>query len=245
MITEQTVREAFRWPCAEELSGESFEGNLYRDDKLVKQLERLVTEGRAWTPISGATKRTLATSKINQEVEAQNGHLQRLVASGIIQAVQPLSNNEFPLDPTGDGDKRIIGTSSNILYLIDHTPDFIKCFHEAFPHINVSLLSKLLNEGIGTFVYISNSIDAGGRAFKGDPFTGQAAAYSRIFGWDMIGKRERNFVAYYPNQLTSQFFTVAGAAPSAKGVKMLRQETALIIAHNGVCLKPQPWEVIA
>lgn len=245
MISAQDVRNAFLWPNAKELLGVSFRGTLYRNDKLVRRLERLVTEGQAWTPISGATKRTWSTSKIHGEIEAQNRHLLRLINSNVIRSAQPLELIEFPLDPTGDGDSRIIGTSSNILYLIDSTYDFVKCFSEAFSKESAKSLSELLEEDIGTFVYISNSIEAGGRAFKGDPFTGQAAAYSRIFGWDIMGQKERNFIAYYPNQLLSQFFTEAGSPPSAKGVKMLRQEAALIIANNGLCLQPQRWEVVS
>lgn len=244
MISTQDVRTAFLWPNAMELSGVSFQGTLYRSDKLVRQLERLVTEGHAWTPISGATKRTWSTSKIHGEIEAQNKHLLQLIDSNVIRPVQPLSLADFPLDPTGDGDSRIIGTSSNILYLVDSSDDFIKCFSEAFSNESPESLSELLEEDIGAFVYISNSIEAGGRAFKGDPFTGQAAAYSRIFGWDITGQKERNFIAYYPNQLLSQFFTTAGFPPSAKGVKMLRQEATLIIANNGLCLLPQKWEVV-
>ena len=244
MITEQIVREAFRWPLAKELAGESFKGTLYRQDRLVERLEKLVSEGRTWTPISGATKRTLATRNINSEIDAQNAHLQRLLSSGNLTGVEPLDLDEFPLDPKGDGDSRIIATSSTILYLIDETTDFVECFREAFPHQAVGWVSKMLDQDIGTFVYISNSVDAGGRAFKGDPFTGQAAAYSRIFGWDMAGEKERNFVAYYPNQLISQFLMTSGSAPDAKGTKMLRREASLIITHKGVCLNPANWKVI-
>jgi len=244
VITEQVVCDAFRWPLAKELSGKFFKGTLYRQDRLVERLEKLISEGRAWTPISGTTKRTLATTNINSEIDAQNAHLRRLLSSGNLTGVEPLDVDEFPLDPKGDGDSRIIATSSTILYLVDETTDFVKCFREAFPHQTADLVSRMLDKDIGTFAYISNSIDAGGRAFKGDPFTGQAAAYSRIFGWDMIGKRERNFVAYYPNQLISQFLSTSGSAPHAKGVKMLQREASVIIAHNGVCLHPEHWKVI-
>ncbi|GAJ07276.1 unnamed protein product, partial [marine sediment metagenome] len=44
MISAQDVRNAFLWPNAKELLGVSFRGTLYRNDKLVRRLERLVTE---------------------------------------------------------------------------------------------------------------------------------------------------------------------------------------------------------
>ena len=244
MITEQVVCEAFRWPLAKELSGESFKGTMYRRDGLIERVEKLVSERDAWTPISGATKRTWGTENIVSQISAQNAHLQHRLSSGIVSGVGPMEIDEFPLDPKGDGDTRIIATSSTILYLIDETADFLECFYQAFPGEVDSSLSKMLDQSIGTFIYISNSIEAGGRAFKGDPFTGQAAAYSRIFGWNMMGEKERNFVAYYPNQLISQFLTTSGSAPHAKGVKMLREEATLIISHDGVCLHPKHWTVM-
>ena len=102
-----------------------------------------------------------------------------------------------------------------------------------------------VNKKLGVVLYVCNSVESGGRGFSGDPFTGQAAAYSRIFAYDLYGQRVLNFVTYYPHQLYSQLFTRNGELPQNKGVRMLRSQATLIVTCGGHLVDPQRWRIIS
>ena len=89
-----------------------------------------------------------------------------------------------------------------------------------------------------------DSLESGGRAFSGDPFTGQVAAYSKIFCYNLENNKERTFIIYYSHQLYSQFFTASGTIKQNKGTKVIEKNVDLLITNNGIVLDPKKWKVL-
>ncbi len=58
------------------------------------------------------------------------------------------------------------------------------------------------------------------------------------------GNKERNMIAYYPNQIYSQFFGTSFNKPDNKGVKTLQENVDLIITRNGIMINPKSWKII-
>lgn len=240
------INQAFIWTKAHDLQNGQSGNQLYKHDALLIRLEQLITDKRAWGPIEGTTKRTEKEQKLRTWLDDQNlkcRSLQRLEDFHRNYGVE-LSLSDFP-ENARTPNTRVVTTSSNIAYLLDDTRDLIQALSEAFGANSGQASARVLNEKIGTFVYVTNSVESGGRAFSGDPFTGQVAAYSRIFAHDLLGNRVLNFVPYYPHQLYSQFYTARGTIPNNKGVKMLRSQASLIVSCGGVLLEPSEWKIIS
>ena len=232
------------WPQARALSTPQRGSSLYKADSFLGGVEELITDGRAWAPISGSTKRTETTAKLNLWIRQQLTKKEMIADRLGIRFDAALNIESFPQVPDRP-DTRVISTSRNIAYLIDSSADFLNVVESSFGVERRRNAERLLSPALGVFVYVSNSIESGGRAFKGDPFTGQVAAYSRIFAFDLFGARVLNFVAYYPHQLYSQFISRSAATLQNKGVRMLRTQASLIVTSGGVLFNPAPWEVMS
>ena len=242
-MTPEEINSAFLWPTAEELPQRQIGSPLYKHDPLLAQLENLVTGGIAWTPILGSTKRTESEVKLTEWLGDQMRQKSRFDAQMDVSFPVELTLDDFPLVADRQA-SRIVTTSRNIAYLIDRKDHFLAALARAFGDGQAARAEALLSGNLGVFVYVTNSVESGGRAFSGDPFTGQGAAYSRIFAHDLLGRRVLYFVAYYPHQLYSQLFTRTGAAPNNKGVKMLREQASLIVTTGGVLIEPQDWRLV-
>lgn len=240
------INKSFLWTKARDLPNAQSGSQLYKHDALLICLEQLITDKRAWGPIEGTTKRTESEVKLRSWLHDQNTKCQSLqqLADFRHNYGVELDLSDFP-ENTRTANTRVVTTSPNIAYLLDDTNDFIQALNQAFGAKSGQVSATVLNEKIGTFVYVTNSVESGGRAFSGDPFTGQVAAYSRIFAHDLLGNRVLNFVAYYPHQLYSQFYTARGVIPNNKGVKMLRSQATLIVSCGGILLEPREWKIIS
>lgn len=239
-MRSEEVLAAFEWPTASQL-GAGQAQPLHKHDDLLSQIEQLVENGDAWTPIGGSTKRVEKASKLTVWIDAQNGR--RLQYDKLVGPARnvTLALSQFPESEPG---KRVITTARNIAYLVDSSQVFLDAVGRSFGQVAADAASRCLDPSIGVFLYVTNSIESGGRAFSGDPFTGQAAAYSWIFARDFVGKSSLNFVGYYPHQLYSQFFTASGGRPANKGVKMLSDNARLLITCGGVMLEPSAWKLV-
>lgn len=233
----------FIWPTAAELKEYQTGNALYKHDSLLTGAEFLITEGKAWAPISGSTKRVEPVEKLSTWLDEQM--VKKAIcdrATGVTYNVS-LTIDQFP-DTADVSVKKVIATSKNIAYLIDHCDDFLKILQTGFGLETCQKAKSILDPALGVFLYVTNSVESGGRAFSGDPFTGQAAAYSRIFAFDLLGNRVLNFVAYYPHQLYSQLYGRGCEIPKNKGVRMLRSQATLIITAGGVMVEPKSWRII-
>lgn len=237
------INKAFIWPKAESLKQQQYGSSLYKADPLLAQLEKLITQRKAWAPITGSTKRTEPANKLKDWFSKQHTQKRQVDLSLRTSLKVFLRLKDFPVVPEHP-EKRIISTSKNIAYLIDNSSDFLSSLTSAFGAITKRKAESLLKTNLGVFVYISNSVESGGRAFSGDPFTGQAAAYSRIFAHDLFGNRVLNYVSYYPHQLYSQFYSRNGTIPENKGVRLLRSQATLIIACGGILISPADWRIL-
>jgi hypothetical protein len=92
---------------------------------------------------------------------------------------------------------------------------------------------------------VTNSVESGGRAFSGDPFTGQVTAYIKIFATDVYNRKTHNSVLYYPHQLYSQIFEADGRTRDNKGIKMLHQLADALVFAGGVIVNPKDWSVLS
>jgi len=152
-----------------------------------------------------------------------------------------LHEADFPI--FGGEDKCTITISPNILYLLDAAEDFQACFEGAFPARRIPL-GDLLDMSLGVLLFLTSSLESGGRAFKGDPFSGQVAAFAKIFATDIDNEKVHNFVTYYPHQLYSQFFSSGGRPLSNKGMQVLERLADLVITNDGVVLHPsEEWRL--
>lgn len=240
MLDDQDLLRIFSWPNTSEVEHQNA-SPLYKHDALLARVEALIGEKRAWAPITGGTKRTESSQKLSQWFEKQNSKCLRLQRQIPVTGPPLLDLTDFPLDENNP-DKHIVSTAKNIVYLIDRCEDFIRIYQEAFP--DREFPQGLLDPSIGVFLYVTNSVTSTGRAFSGDPFTGQITAYSKIFGTDINNSAERNIVAYYPHQLYSQIFNSSGILNDNKGLRVLGRLTTLLIMTGGVLVKPSSGEVI-
>lgn len=240
-MKSEEILSAFYWPKAIDVDDKQATP-LHKHDELLSRIERLIDQGKAWAPINGSTKRCESDEKLTKWIAAQNATKATFDAKTGTQRSASLALNQFPVSEPG---KRVITTARNIAYIVDSTDVFVEVVGEAFGAAAMEAARRCLDPNIGVFLYVTNSIEAGGRAFSGDPFTGQAAAYSWIFARDFEGTPTLNFVGYYPHQLYSQFFTAIGAKLNNKGVKMLSANARLLITCSGVMLEPSSWKLVS
>jgi hypothetical protein len=231
----------FVWPLAKAARQKKDKKALHKPDPLLESMEDLIVKGCAWCPIGGATVRSEPDRKLETWIDNQMSHMDslRLLLKPSYDISFKLT--EFPRSSKG---KRVITCSRTIAYLVDSTKDFVECLSSSFGIKTGKQATNLLNPDLALFLYVSNSIESGGRAFSGDPFTGQVAAYSKIMCYDLLNAKNRNFVVYYPHQLYSQFFSENGKRPDNKGVKIIQANVDLVITAKGVLLEPEGWSLL-
>src|SRR5262249_49765386 len=159
---------------------------LYKQDALLSLAEQLITDKKAWAPISGSTKRVESKAKVSVWLADQERAKRALEARRGSALPSELKLSDFPEVET-DTTKVVITTSKNIAYLMDSCPIFLDIIEKAFGSDARRKASNHLVADLPVFLYMTNSVASDGRAFSGDPFTGQCAAYSRIFAFDMLG----------------------------------------------------------
>jgi hypothetical protein len=230
------VRDVFSWRTGAEVRQEP--RPLYRPDAFLSGLEQLIEFGRAWAPIGGETKRTEPLQKVERWCELQNGYA-NLVENVTGHATTfRLSPDRFPRDDSGD--KVVIATGRRIVYLVDMTRDVLDIAERAWGR----QLGEDCNPDLPAFIYVTNSLEAGGRAFGGDPFTGQLAAYLRVFAYDVDNRMSHTAFAYYPNQLYTQIFLPNGRPKSNKGTRLIAQSgICRLLMAGGHAVAPHDWSV--
>ena len=237
----ENLRSKFLWPLAKDTAIALKGQPLYKKDIFLQCVENLVDRRQAWAPIVGETKRTESESKLNEWVKEQTDKMRSLERLKNWNKGVSISLTEFP---RVSADKRILATSKSILHLIDSTDELISCLRAAFGTNIATATRQVLECSIPALLFVTNSVESGGRAFSGDPFTGQVAAFARIFCYDILGGKERNFIAYYPHQLYTQFFNSSGNKAENKGVNVLQSLADLIITAKGVLIYPPEWRVL-
>ncbi|MGY5144188.1 MAG: hypothetical protein ACW9XH_06870 [Candidatus Nitrosopumilus sp. bin_32a] len=226
----------FKWPLA--FKHETYDKKSF--DEFVKEIELLVEQKKAWHPMRGSTIRTEEITKIKSWSITQTKHKNDVEKKSKIIKETKIHVDDFP----DHNSKKAISTTKKILTLIDSTEDFLNSFEKVFGKKIRKQVEPLLNIHIPTVLYVSSSIHANGRAFKGDPFTGQLTAFSRIFSIGFNAEKERNMITYYPNQLYSQFFNKKYQKLDNKGVKSIESNVDLIITRDGLTIDPKTWSLL-
>ena len=232
------LRQLFLWPTASQVPKQE-PVPLHKPDPLLELTEDLLGRRKAWAPIGGATRRTEPSDKLRSWLTEQARHAEHVARVKPARNTIRLSLSDFP---RYQQEKRTIGTSTRIVYLIDETPDFIAAFEKTFG--KAGPLRRLLDSSRRVFLYVTNSVESGGRAFSGDPFTGQVTAYIKIFATDVYNQKTHNAVLYYPNQLYSQIFEANGRVRENKGTKMLHELADALIFAGGVTINPKDWSIL-
>lgn len=239
-MDESSVRKEFLWPLARDLRRPLAKLDLYKADPLLEQFEDLIGAGFGWRPVKGSTKRVESLAKRTTWLSEQRAHKTDLEEKGLMTRNVTLNTGSFPTTPNG---RRVITTSHSVLFLLDRTQDVLRSLRLAFGNKAERTCEVLMPKELPVLVFVSNSVESGGRAFSGDPFTGEVASYSRTFCYDITGTKVRWFLCYYPHQLYSQFFLNNGAKPSNKGVKILQSHADVIITAGGIVIEPKSWRL--
>lgn len=230
------MKEAFTWPRGTEVPQER--RPLYRPDEFLNGLEELIEARRAWAPIGGETKRTEPLEKIIRWCAQQNRHADLVEQSSAGDRSHRLSPDAFPRDESGM--KAVIATGRRIVYLVDSTRDLVAVAERAWGSVPIGGCDLALP----AFLYVTNSLEAGGRAFAGDPFTGQLAAYLKVFATDIDNRVSHTPFAYYPNQLYTQVFMPNGQPKSNKGTRLIAKSgICRLFMAGGHSVSPRDWIV--
>lgn len=209
-------------------------GGLIKQDELVANLERIVSAKRAYNLSSNAGSRPQPVSDVSQWISEQKVLFD---SKNKTDAAFTLQTKDFPRSATG---LLHVTTAKNILYLCDNHADFVNALTATFPRLKKS--KKLLERRGPSLVYISNSLKPG-RIF-GDPFTGQLAAYLNIFAYNLLGKKKRVTVAYYPHQVHTQLFDSEGRLKRNKGTILMRELLDFAVFHGGVVVDLKSLRII-
>lgn len=236
MVNSKFVQK-FKWPLTKNM--ESSPVGLYKYDQFMDRINSLVIKKKAYCPISGGTRRTESSAKIKQWIEEQKTHEKKIKREYYSDINTDLEIAQFPSSDTGNNTKTIT-TSKTQLFLIDHGTEFIEAYKSSFGK-NEFLRQIIKNNAI--LLFEVDSLESGGRAFSGDPFTGQIAAFSKVYCYDLENNPERKFVVYYPHQLFTQFFDGSNNIKDNKGIKVISSNVDVIITNNGVILNPKDWKV--
>ena len=236
LSVDQKYSKNFKWP----LAFDSEKSTYSSFDKFIPEIDSLVEQQKAWRPTEGSTVRLEPIKKVKIWSDGQTKRKERLEKKLKIKKQTSIHPDDFP----EQNSKKIITTTKKILTLVDSTKDLLDCIERVFGEKTRKSIEPILNLDIPSVLYVTNSIHEGGRAFKGDPFTGQITAFSRIFSIGLNGEKERNMIAYYPNQLYSQFFDVNLKKLDNKGVKSIESNVHLILARDGIAIDPKTWSLL-
>lgn len=152
---------------------------------------------------------------------------------------EPLSPSvTFALDvaafPRSESGLRHVTTAKNILYLADSTKELFALLAEIFPRLKGKLSIATDQPAL---LYVSNSVKPG-RIF-GDPYTGQFAAFSWIFGGTVANPRTR--LAYFPHH--SHGVLRLDRRTRNKGQLLFLSRADYLIFHSGAAFsaKDSRW----
>lgn len=163
-------------------------GSFIKSDPFLLRLEEGRGTGQAYTLSGNAGSRPQPEADLESWINQQR----RLHAGA--QALYPPADFKLKLEdfPESNSGLRHVTTAKNILYLVDSVAFVFDSLRQVFPR----LAGKLPDAGDhAAIVYVSNSVKPG-RIF-GDPYTGQFAAFSWIFGGTAEAPRVR--IAYFPH----------------------------------------------
>jgi len=230
--------ELFKWPMAKDMPSSAV--GMYKSDKFLVEVNKLVEQKKAACPISGGTRRTELKSRVESWIEEQMDHYNSVSKKPSLKKDVSLDVSQFPKSETGT-DTLTITTSKTQLFLIDSSYDLISCYESVYG--KKEILRRLLGDN-PLLLFEVDSLESGGRAFSGDPFTGQMAAFSKVYCTDLENNKERKFIIYYPHQLHTQFFSSGGILKDNKGTKVIAGNVDLVITNNGVLINPKDWSVL-
>lgn len=232
-VNKDKIKNFLHWPCLSELPNEIInkqKGNsLLKYDHLMELLENDVTLKKAYTLSSNAgSGKPCKTAQIKSYINAQKNKFNSTSLKPEVKF--SLKIEDFPKTRQGN---HHITTAKNIVYLYDKWSDLEQSIYIAYPRLKGKLKFP---EDMPVFVYISNSLTLG-RIF-GDPFTGQLAAYSTVFGH--FDNKKRIVIAYFPHQVHSQINT----RRMNKGLTLMKELTDIIIFHGGVAVNLSKGEIL-
>lgn len=235
----KTLDNFLEWPLIKDLPEEirmKQEGKeLIKHDDLAEILESHLTEGKAYvfSTNAGSGKPT-RPNKIKEWVASQKLLFER-GAPLDPPAYFTMSEDDFPL--TQNGNKHMT-TAKNIVYLYDRFFDLRTAIETSFPRLINKFSSDLDDRPV--FLYLSNSLRPG-RIF-GDPYTGQLAAFSTIFG--KFDSLKRLVIVYFPHQTYTQAINTEGIVTVNKGTTLMKELTDYIIFNSGVVVSLENGEIL-
>jgi len=235
-IDKEKIIDEFNWPSVKKMETRGI--RVYKKDAFLEEILKLIENKEAACPIVGETRRTEPELKIINWIIDQYKHEKTINKKLKINKQTDLKVQDFPISETNK-DNRTITTSNAQIFLIDDPDKFISSYARTFG--NNELLKKINDKPIMLFEI--DSITSNGRGFSGDPFTGQIAAYGKIFCYDMENNKNKRFVLYYPHQLYSQFYDKNGRIKNNKGIKTISHLVDLVITNNGILIDPYEWRV--
>lgn len=222
-----------QWPLTTEVSETNKENwkrtDLLTYDVLSEQLELDIERGHCYILSNNSSSgRPPRETQIIDFLQKQKSDFNKAAP------LSPPASYDFVLESfskTENGNYNLT-TSKNILYLYDNWSSLCQTIYRSFPRLQ-GKLETVANEP--TMVYISNSL-APKRVF-GDPFIGQLAAFSIIFG--KLDNRKRKIVAYYPHQSYTYYSSTSG-----KGKRILEELVDYAIFAGGVVINISTGKVL-
>jgi len=163
-------------------------GTFIKPDSFLARLEEGRGSGHVYTFSANAGSRPQPEEDLEAWIDQQRRLHERA------HRLSPPAPFDLKLDdfPQSNSGLRHVTTAKNILYLVDSSQFVFEALETAFPR----LADKFpVTSASAAFVYVSNSVKPG-RIF-GDPYTGQFAAFSWIFGGTTQTQRIR--IAYFPH----------------------------------------------
>lgn len=180
------------WPKFKDLPAafrkNQVQGTFIKVDPFLSQLEAGRATGHVYTLSGNAGSRPQPEDDLKSWIDQQ-----RRLHSGA-KVLNPPADFKLKLDdfPESNSGLRHVTTAKNILYLADSARFVFETLEGVFPRLSKKFPGTSDNAAI---VYVSNSVKPG-RIF-GDPYTGQFAAFSWIFGGTAQAPRIR--IAYFPH----------------------------------------------
>ena len=201
---------------------------IIKYDKFAENLELSINKKLSYVISSNAGSKPQKKTNVSDWIRKQNQSFDKSAKSLNIDAKLDLKLSDFPKSKKGN---LHLTTAKNILYLFDQFSDVKEIIYSVFPRLN-NFLENYDNQK-KTLVYLSNSLKPG-RIF-GDPFTGQIACYSTVFG--KFDHDSRLIISYFPHQSFSQFIDTKKNEVNNKGFTLMRELNDFIIFGGGVVVK--------
>ena len=195
-------------------------GTFIKTDPFLVRLEEGRGLGNVYTLSGNAGSRPQPEADLKSWIDQQ-----RKLHDGA-QALTPpvefkLKLSDFPESNSG---LRHVTTAKNILYLADSARFVFETLESVFPR----LLKKFPGtDSHAAIIYVSNSVKPG-RIF-GDPYTGQFAAFSWIFGG--TAQAPRVCIAYFPHH--SHGVLNPGRTSRNKGQLIFLSRADYLVFHSG------------